>query len=80
MNGWDCLKKLKSDSNLKTIPVIMYSTSSAKRDIDMAHDLGAVAFLSKPEKFDELSQILRTVATASEDILLTLLKAFRSIN
>src|SRR5688572_8199538 len=37
MNGWDCLKKLRADPDFKNIPVIVYSTSVARKDIDMAY-------------------------------------------
>ncbi|MES2592990.1 MAG: response regulator [Bacteroidota bacterium] len=61
MNGWHCLKELKSKERLKDIPVIMYSTSSRQREIDIAIDLGAVCFCVKPENFNMLKQILETV-------------------
>lgn len=79
MNGWDCLRKLKADSDLKSIPAIMYSTSSSKKDIDMAYNLGALAFLSKPEEFDELSSILKTVAITPHDSLIQRLSTFKSV-
>lgn len=79
MNGWECLKKLKSNSTYQSIPIFMYSTSSAKKDIDMAYGLGAMLFLTKPEDFRELSQILEIVATSSKDSLLRQLKGFKSV-
>jgi CheY-like chemotaxis protein len=79
MDGWECLRKLKSSSDYSSIPVIMYSTSSAKRDIDMAYSLGAQLFLTKPEDFRELSKILEIVATSSQDSLLSQLKGFKSV-
>ena len=79
MDGWECLKKLKESSNYKSIPIIMYSTSSAKKDIDMAYSLGAQLFLTKPEEFRELSKILEIVATSSQDSLLSQLKGFKSV-
>jgi CheY-like chemotaxis protein len=79
MNGWECLRKLKDSSNYKSIPTIMYSTSSAKRDIDLAYSLGASVFVTKPEDFRELSKILAIVATSSQDSLLNQLKGFDSV-
>lgn len=79
MNGWECLKKLKDNTDYNSIPIIMYSTSSAKRDIDMAYSLGAQLFLTKPEDFGELSQILEVVATSSRDTLLSQLRGFKSV-
>ncbi|HYC86884.1 MAG TPA: response regulator [Chryseosolibacter sp.] len=46
MNGWQCLKKLKNDSCWKDIPTVIYSTSTSKRDIDLAYELGAMFFVT----------------------------------
>lgn len=61
VNGWECLKALKEDRQLASIPVIIYSTSSAPRDKQMAAELGALYFLTKPERFEELKSFLRFV-------------------
>lgn len=79
MNGWECLRKLKDSSHYRSIPIIMYSTSSAKKDIDMAYNLGAILFVTKPEDFKELSSILEIVASASQDSLASRLKGFNSV-
>ena len=79
MNGWECLKKLKDHSAYRAIPAVMYSTSSAKKDIDLAYRLGALLFLTKPEDFRELCKILQIVATNPQESLLTLLGGFESV-
>jgi CheY-like chemotaxis protein len=79
MNGWECLKELRSNPNYSSIPAIMYSTSSAKRDIDLAYSLGASLFLTKPDDFRELCTILEIVATNPLDSLLNHLRGFGSV-
>lgn len=79
MNGWECLQELKRDAVYQSIPTIMYSTSSAKRDIDQAYRMGAFLFLTKPEDFRELRKILEIVATNPQESLLTNLKGFESV-
>lgn len=79
MNGWECLKRLKTSSDFSDIPTIMYSTSSAKRDIDLAYSLGASLFLTKPEDFQELCKILEIIATNPQESLLANLQGFASI-
>jgi CheY-like chemotaxis protein len=79
MNGWDCLKKLKQSPDFKSIPTIMYSTSSAKRDIELAYSLGAILFVTKPEDFHELCKILQIVASNPQGSLLTNLKGFENV-
>jgi CheY-like chemotaxis protein len=79
MDGWECLKKLKESSSYKTIPTIMYSTSSAKRDIEMAYRLGAQLFVTKPEDITELAEILKIVASHSQESLRGHLWGFNSV-
>lgn len=79
MGGWECLKRLKSSSEYDKIPVIMYSTSSANKDIDKAYNSGAALFITKPEDFRELVKILAVVATGLKDAQVTRLKEFPSV-
>lgn len=61
VNGKQCLMELKKVATLKDIPVIIYSTSSEKRDIEETASLGAAYFLTKPNKFDDLCKSLSFV-------------------
>ncbi len=61
MNGWRCLAELKSTPLLKEIPVIMYSTSATKMDEQRASSLGAKSIYQKPERFEDLKRLLKTV-------------------
>jgi CheY-like chemotaxis protein len=66
MNGWQCLAKLKNDLTFQEIPVIMYSTSSHYRDKEIAKELGALAFFTKPSNFNILLSSLEYIARQSE--------------
>ncbi|HXD78557.1 MAG TPA: response regulator [Puia sp.] len=79
MNGWDTLRKLKESSNYQNIPIIMYSTSSAKKDVELAYHLGVSLFLTKPEDFRELSAILEIVATHPKESLVRQLVGFKNV-
>jgi CheY-like chemotaxis protein len=61
MSGIDFLKKLKTNDALKAIPVIVFSTSSHPNAIKEARDLGALDFITKPDKFEQLVTILRSL-------------------
>ena len=65
MNGKDCLKALKSHSDLKHIPVVIYSTASADKERAACMELGASDFISKPPQFNSLVQTL--TATLKKD-------------
>lgn len=64
LDGRQILVELKNDTNLKNIPVVMYSTFFSDRDNDELAKLGAVHYLAKPSKFgdfrESLSEILAT--------------------
>ena len=61
MNGWELLHKLKKDNNYNDIPVIIYTTSSEQRDKEIAKDLGALCFVTKPDNFKIMKSILKVV-------------------
>jgi CheY-like chemotaxis protein len=63
LNGKQCLTELKKQAHLRHIPVIIYSTSSEKRDVEETALLGAAHFLTKPNKFDELCKALTYVVS-----------------
>ena len=56
MDGKQCLKELKKDAKLKTIPVIMYSTSFSKESIEEFRSLGSSHYLLKPTAMNKLPE------------------------
>jgi len=79
MDGWQCLGKLKASSDHRDIPVIMYSTSSYQRDIELALESGAFCFFTKPSDYRELRTILRLIATTPVDSLSNKMKEFKNL-
>lgn len=79
MSGWQCLMKLKEDAKHREIPVIMYSTSSHERDIDIAFDLGAMCFFVKPNDFRTLRNILEAIVHHPISQLPAAISHFRNI-
>ena len=61
VDGKKCLLELKKNARVKDIPVIIYSTSSLKKDIDETKAMGAVHFLTKPAAFRELCEAIENV-------------------
>lgn len=58
MNGKQCLKEIRRRPHLKSVPVIMYSTSLVDSDIYELRELGAMDFLTKPNNISTLSRVL----------------------
>ena len=77
MNGWQCLKAIKGNEAYKHIPVLMYSTSAHLRDVDIALDLGALCFFTKPHNFSDLKNMLHVIA---ENVHKNLLEALGHFN
>jgi len=48
MNGFDLLKAIKSDDDLKHLPVLMVTAEVRKEDIVMAAEAGAAGYVLKP--------------------------------
>lgn len=69
MTGWECLMQLKEDDRYKHIPVIMISTSSHQKEMDMAAKLGAFCYFVKPSNFNDLTQLLKVIVTHPEAML-----------
>ena len=59
MDGKSCLKSIKSDDKLKTIPVIIYTTSSSEKDKEQCLQLGAEKYLVKPYGLQEAEAVIR---------------------
>ena len=59
MNGQQFLTEVKKNEELLQIPIIIFSTSSYSPTIQLMKDLGADDFLTKPERFDELVNLLK---------------------
>ena len=69
MNGFDLLKALKTDDNLKHIPVLMVTAEARKEDILLAAQSGAAGYVVKPftkatleEKVTKIMQKLAATA------------------
>ena len=63
LNGLELKRKINSSDKLRTqsIPFVFLSTSAAKKDINIAYDLLAQGFFTKPDKFDALINLLKNV-------------------
>ena len=57
-NGFEVLEEVKSDANLRAIPVIVFTTSAHECDVAKAYENGASGFVTKPSDFDELQSAL----------------------
>ncbi|HWL38447.1 MAG TPA: response regulator [Frankiaceae bacterium] len=61
MDGRDVLAAMKADPLLKSIPVVVLTTSSAEVDVLKAYELHANSYVTKPVSFDEFITALRAL-------------------
>ena len=61
LGGHEVLERIKTDPALKTIPVIVLSTSMAERDRARAYALNANSYLSKPLDFDQFERMMKSL-------------------
>ncbi len=60
-NGKDVLEVIKSDDFLKSIPVIVLTTSTADFDINKCYDLSANCFISKPIDYESFMEVIKSI-------------------
>ena len=61
MNGVEFLRTIKTKANLKTIPVIVFTTSKEKQDIVESFQLGAGGYMTKPVDYTKFVDVINTV-------------------
>lgn len=62
INGHEALKEIKSDPTLRSIPVVIFTTSKSTRDINSTYNMGANSFIIKPVTYDGLIQVMNVLA------------------
>jgi len=60
-DGRTVLKEIKSDPDLRTIPVVVLTTSKSDEDIYRSYDLGVNSYIVKPVTFEALVDTLQTL-------------------
>jgi len=69
-SGREVLMEIKADRDLKRIPVVIMTTSSAEQDIFEAYNLHANCYVTKPIELDDFIGAVRKI----EDFWLTVVK------
>lgn len=69
-DGREVLQEIKADPELRSIPVVVLTTSEADEDILRSYDLHANAYVTKPVDFDQFIQVVRQI----DDFFVTVVK------
>ena len=62
MAGSEVLKRLKSSSDFRDIPVVVFTTSNRRATVPECYRFGANSFIQKPTEFTSLTNIIQSVA------------------
>jgi len=62
MNGFEVLDAIKADPELRSIPVVMLTTSTRDVDIARSYQGGACSFVSKPVDLEKLKEVVKQFA------------------
>ena len=68
-DGREALMEIKADPELRSIPIIVLTTSKSEQDILKSYDLGVNCFISKPVLFEELIEVVRSIGQYWFDIV-----------
>lgn len=60
-DGREVLKELKQDSELRKIPVVIFSTTNNEQEMRRCYELGANSYITKPNSFENLLKIVSTL-------------------
>jgi chemotaxis family two-component system response regulator Rcp1 len=69
-DGREVLEEVKEDPDLRTIPIVVLTTSDAEGDVIRSYELHANAYVRKPVDFDAFIEVVRTI----EDFWFTVVK------
>ncbi|MFY7829653.1 MAG: response regulator [Flectobacillus sp.] len=60
-DGREIIQEMRANSNFKSIPIVVLSTSNAPSDIRTCYELGANSFITKPSSFEGLLEIIKNL-------------------
>jgi CheY-like chemotaxis protein len=69
-DGREVLEEVKADPDLRSIPIVVLTTSEAEEDILRSYDLHANAYVTKPVDFDRFIEVVRLI----DDFFVTVVK------
>ena len=61
MDGREALAEIKSDPDLRRIPIVVLTTSKAEEDILKTYNLGVGGFVTKPVSFEGLVEVIKAI-------------------
>ncbi len=60
-DGREVLRELKSDQSLRTIPIIVLTTSRSDKDVLQSYELNANCYITKPVDFQHFIEVVKSI-------------------
>jgi CheY-like chemotaxis protein len=61
LTGREVLERIRSTPELRTVPVVVLTTSRRREDVQAVYAAGANTFIEKPPDFGRFMEVLRTI-------------------
>jgi two-component system response regulator len=61
MNGREVLERVRGNPDLRTVPVVVLTTSRRQEDVQQMYACGANTYIEKPNDFNRFVQVLQTI-------------------
>jgi CheY-like chemotaxis protein len=61
VSGHEVLRRIKSDEQLKQVPVVIFSSSASKEDVKDAYDNYANCYVCKPSRPEEFFRVIKSI-------------------
>jgi CheY-like chemotaxis protein len=59
VDGIEVLRQLKTDRELRKLPIIMLTTTDDSREVERCHELGCNVYIQKPVDYDRFAEAIR---------------------
>lgn len=63
MNGFTFLEQAKGQEKLRSIPMVVLTTSASQGDVDRAYALGAAGYVVKPSNIDDFTHYMQRLVS-----------------
>ncbi len=61
MTGREVLERVRSNAALRTVPIVVLTTSCRQEDVEQMYASGANTYIEKPQEFNRFVQVLQTI-------------------
>jgi CheY-like chemotaxis protein len=59
--GHEALREIRSEEDLKEIPIVIFTVSREARDVKVSYQLGASSFITKPASFEQIVHTMQVI-------------------